>query len=61
MKMYKKIIDIIVEEMANSEGLDEIKSALRIALKVSGIEVNAKDWDYLMTEILYELGERRLR
>ena len=52
----KNIIDTVVSEMADSTGLDEIKKALRIAIKASGLEFTESAWNYMMDEILYRLA-----
>lgn len=52
----KNIIDAVVSEMADTTGLDELKKALRIAIKVSGLEFTESAWNYMLDEILYRLA-----
>ena len=52
----ENIINAVVSEMADSTGIDELKKALRIAIKASGLEFSESAWDYMMGEILYRLA-----
>ena len=52
----QKIIDNAIKNLNKNSTLDEIKRALKAECKKVSFLIDEKDWNYMMTEILYELA-----
>lgn len=51
-----KMIDNVMKSLNKASTLTEIKDALRRECEKASFPISEKDWQYMMTEILYELA-----
>lgn len=53
----RRIINNAMNKLNGKSTLDEIKAVLSEECYNASFEITMKDWNYMMTEILYRLGE----
>ena len=53
----QEMINNAIKNLNKNSTLDEIKNALRWECEKVSFPIDEKDWDYMMTEILYKLTQ----